>query len=252
MSDWSAYPMNETVRWPADEKTVGVLGVAPMAAADFFRKLVDRPVDRGWRHLRVLMDSNPKIPSRGRFLELNEADPAPFIRGGLIQLAERGADLVAVICNTAHLLYDRYTEGVPVHVPHMVEVTARGTSRALGGRGRGRVLVLSTALSAGRRLYAPYLEALGLELIDTRRQDLVSQCIEAVKRGYDRRQAERTFGELMKQQPESDAVILGCTELSVLARPEQASPVLIDSNQEMADYCHNYCQGTLEPGKAQL
>lgn len=48
------------------EKTVGVIGgMGPEATVDFLRRLVARtPARDDADHLRVLVDNNPKIPSR--------------------------------------------------------------------------------------------------------------------------------------------------------------------------------------------
>src|SRR4051812_28423752 len=99
-------PRSENVWWPDDERVLGVLGVAPAATADFFVKLTSLTHARkDWEHVRVLIDSNPKIPSRGRHLELGETDPSPYLREGIEALLAQGAALVALPCNTAHILY---------------------------------------------------------------------------------------------------------------------------------------------------
>ena len=120
--------------WDPCEGTIGVVGVAPWATLDFCRavySLVD--AEKDWHYPRLLIDANAKIPSRGRYLELGERDPSPLIRETIDELAEQGATVVAVPCNTAHLLYDRWASGARVAVPNLIEVTA---DRVAGVSGR--------------------------------------------------------------------------------------------------------------------
>ena len=55
------------VFWDPEEKVVGVLGLAPQATYDFYCKFVEaNPAEKDWEYVRVIMDINTKIPSRGR------------------------------------------------------------------------------------------------------------------------------------------------------------------------------------------
>ena len=127
------YPMNKVVHWNKDEKIIGVIGVAPTATADFYSKLIRlTPAQKEWEHAHVLIDSNPKIPSRGRYFELGETDPTPFIRNSIERLCHMGATIIAIPCNTAHILYERYTYELPVMVIHMIKATIDTTVHCLG------------------------------------------------------------------------------------------------------------------------
>ncbi len=95
-NNWDAYPMNEVVHWPRSEKILGVVGVAPAATLDFYQKLSERKVEKDWQHLRVIIDVNPKIPSRGRHFDLGETDPVPFFQKSIASLEFQGADIVVI------------------------------------------------------------------------------------------------------------------------------------------------------------
>lgn len=250
MSDWSGWPMNDVVRWPVGQKTIGVLGVAPLATADFFRRLSLRRVRKDWEHPRVLIDSNPKIPSRGRYLELGETDPVPWLRRGIADLAAAGADVVAVPCNTAHILHDRYAADAPVPVPSIIVVTA---ARAAGLSRSGAAVILASRQVIARKLYdaalAEHVRSGGAEaeVVPFPDQDAVSAAIEAVKQG-DAAEADRLAAHLLRRleasAPQGSSVVFGCTELSALFREEdfvERGLVPVDSNQALADWCHDFC-----------
>lgn len=240
--NWEAYPQSEAVRWPKNEKIIGVLGLAPLATADFFHRLCARPVRKDWEHPRVIIDSNPKIPSRGRHLELGETDPVPFIQEGIAALTRYGAQIIAVPCNTAHIFYSRYARDVPTALPNIIDITAAACVR----HGCRQALVLASRHVVSHKLYSQALvrHAITELLPDRQGQQLVDKSIEAVKqRGYDADLAKN----LVRLATESGAsvVILGCTELSVLFNVYGLDKLhfsVIDSNQSLADYCLEYAQ----------
>jgi aspartate racemase len=241
-------PRSESVWWPDDERIVGVVGVAPAATADFFVKLTSLTRARkDWEHLRVLIDSNPKIPSRGRYLELGETDPGPYLRQAIEALLEQGAALVAVPCNTAHILYERYADGITARVPHMIESTvdalvARTTRPE-------RVAVFSSRQVARHGLYARALERRGGTLLDTSPdQDEISALIEAVKQGQPLPECRARMQRLVARHPDAGAYVLGCTELSLLLGPDDAAVPVIDSNLALAEHCWRRARGTPRAG----
>jgi aspartate racemase len=237
-------PRSESVWWPDDEKIVGVVGVAPAATADFYVKLTSLTRARkDWEHLRVLIDSNPKIPSRGRHLELGETDPSPYLRQAIEALFEQGAALVAVPCNTAHILYERYAAGLTTRVPHMIESTVDAlvarTTRA------ERVAVFCSRQVARHHLYAHALERRGGTLLDVSAdQDEISALIEAVKQGQPLPECRARMQRLVARHPSAGAFILGCTELSLLLAPGDAAVPVIDSNLALAEECFRRASGT--------
>ena len=232
----------------ASEGIVGVVGLAPVATADFYAKLVAcTPATKDWHHLRVLIDSNPKIPSRGRHLELGEADPSPSIRETIAQLAAAGATVIAVPCNTAHVLYDRYASGAPADTPNLPELTARALAARM--RAPGEVVVFASRLTAAHALYEAAFAPHGRTVRDgSRLQDEVSALIEQVKQSFDLPAARARFARILRETTGAAGIVLGCTELSVIADPADAGAPLVDSNLALAEYCRDHCRGLVGSG----
>ena len=86
------------------EKTIGVLGgMGHLATVDFYAKLVRlTPAHADRDHLRVIIDSNPKIPDRTAGLTGEGPDPTPALVATARGLERAGADLIAIPCNSAH------------------------------------------------------------------------------------------------------------------------------------------------------
>ncbi|HVZ31878.1 MAG TPA: aspartate/glutamate racemase family protein, partial [Polyangiaceae bacterium] len=181
--------------------------------------------------------------SRGRHLELGETDPSPYLREAVEALLAQGAALVAVPCNTAHILYERYAVGLEAQVPHMIEATLD----ALVARTARpeRVAVFSSRQVALHGLYARALQSRGGTQLDTSAaQEEISALIEAVKQGQPLSLCRERMQRLVAHYPNAGAYVLGCTELSLLLGPDDCRVPVIDSNLALAEECFHRARGT--------
>ena len=230
-------PIDDAVTWPATEGTLGVVGVAPWATLDFLRSLYGQVrAARDWHYPRVLCDLNPKLPSRGRHLELGERDPSPFIAATIAELARQGATAAVVPCNTAHVLYSRWAADAPIPVPCIVQAT---TAVLQAGSVR-RAAVCGSRSLLGHGLYQRSLEAAGIEavaLLDGE-IELVQRAIAAVKTDACIPEALRALLETMLTRLarlDVDGLVLGCTELAALEPLARAYlPAVAESNAALA------------------
>lgn len=230
-------PPGGEVDWPREEGTLGIVGVAPWATLDFLRAFYARvSATKDWHYPRVIADINTKLPSRGRHLELGETDPSPHIARTLTELAQQGATVIVVPCNTAHLLFDRWAAGSPVHVPHIV----RETAAALAAAGARRVVSLGSSSLRRHGLYEHCLQEAGLQAqaLHDAQALLVTQAIEDVKqRGSLDRCTQAQLQEMLLSLHRTgiDGVALGCTELASLVPLCQAAGLAVaESNDCLA------------------
>lgn len=241
MDTWHDYPMNDSVNWPRDEKIIGVLGLAPLATVDFYQKLCSIKVNKDWQYPRVIIDSNPKIPSRGRYLELGEADPVPFIKKGIRALFMQGAEIIAIPCNTAHILYSKYAKGSPVLLPNIIHITAQTCINVKANK----ILILASKLTIQHRLYQNIFQINGVDFIvpNKEEQGLVSNAIEEVKKNQVQQATREKLYELINFLG-ADTVILACTELPVIFNRSLEGVTMIDSSYELAKYCLEYAMSS--------
>jgi aspartate racemase len=211
-------PPGGVVDWPATEGALGVVGVAPWATLDFCRALYGAvSAQKDWHFPRLLLDINTKIPSRGRHLQLGETDPSGAIAATIDELARQGATIAVVVCNTAHILYERWARNAPIPVLHIIDETVRAALES----GAKRATALGSASLAKANLYAHRASALGLSCSNPTADDqaVVDQLIAAIKLtgGLDAplRQAAGAVLTGLKSGG-VDTVIGGCTELSLL------------------------------------
>jgi aspartate racemase len=218
------------------ELVVGVLGgMGPYATLEFYKRLLDNtPAEKDWDHLRILIDSNPKIPSRTRAFLYGETDPVPMMVKSVETLKDAGADIIAIPCNSAHYFLPRVRQSVEFQCIDMVHETAEVVIAA-GVRGAG---LIAGEVTVKGRLYEQRLDGCGVEVLQVTdaEQVEVRRIIEDAKKnaitGETRRRMKRIIDALVSRGAET--VILGCTELPMVVQDLEIPWLLIDSVDVLA------------------
>ena len=222
------------------EKTVGVIGgMGPEATVDLMRRVLRAtPAKDDVDHIRMVVDNNPKVPSRMRaIVEGTGEDPAATMAEMARKLAEWGVDFLAIPCNTAHYYYDQVASAVNIPVLNMIELTAKTViAESSGIRTVG--LLASTAVLL-TQLYDKRFQAKAVDVIhpSSKLQDRLMAAICKVKTGrygQDVRDTLRSAAnELVGRRAE--VLIIACTELSVIADAVDVDVKLYDSSQVLAE-----------------
>lgn len=225
-------------------KTIGILGgMGPEATVDLFAKIVRAtPARVDQDHVRVVIDSNPKIPDRTAYLRGQGPDPVPAMVAGIHNLVRIGADLILIPCNTAHVYYDRLQAASPVPILHIMREVARvlAAGRDEGAPVPRRVGLLATELTVESGLYHRSLAEVGIEVIvpEPDVQELVTKSIfgpEGIKAGCYAPSRSRLLaaGHHLVERG-AQALIAGCTELPIVLRPGDFPVPLIDPAEILA------------------
>ncbi len=237
------------------EKTVGVLGgMGPDATLDFMRKVIAlTPAERDQDHIRMLVDHDPKVPSRQNASVEDDAR----IRENLAQMAERleaaGADFLVLVCNTAHGWLDRALQRISIPFINIIDVTVR---TIVEGQGNVRkVGIMATPACLDAALYQDALESAGLVPLpiegDLRTETMA--LIDRVKAGDQSSAVSAGMAEVARRLVEqgADAIIAGCTEIPLVLKQEQVTVPLISSTDELARRTVSLALGE-SPLRAQL
>lgn len=224
-------------------KTIGILGgMGPEATVDLFGKIVRAtPARVDQDHVRVVIDSNPKIPDRTAFLRGCGPDPVPAMQASIEGLVRMGADLILIPCNTAHVYYDRLQASTPVPILHIMREVAQALTAAESDRPRVRVAgLLATELTVESRLYHEALAAVGVEVLvpPPEVQAWVTEAIfgaEGIKAGVYAPARGRLLraGRYLVEQG-AEVLIAGCTELPLVLRPHDFAVPWIDPAEILA------------------
>lgn len=228
-------------------KTVGVIGgMGPEATIELMQRVVRAtPADDDSDHIHMLVDNNPKIPSRiQHLLEGTGENPGPTIAAMARGLEQGGADFLVIPCNTAHFYHHYAQDAVSIPVWNMIELSLQQI-KILNPAATSVGLLASTAVRK-IQLFEPFFKAQGQELVypDEHTQDLVMNLIRSVKSAsYSEDQLQEYNQHIaLLEEDGAQSLLLGCSELSVLKdRHEQQLPV-IDTLQILANSIVDHCK----------
>lgn len=216
------------------EKVVGVLGgMGPEATVDFLSRIVRAtPARDDSDHIRLLVDSNPKVPSRiARLLEGGTEDPAPVLIAMARGLEAQGADLLTIPCNTAHHYLPDIARAVHIPVLDMVSLTAARLADLRPQPRRIGMLASPAVRKVG--LYATRLAAAGMTALfpDAAGEQLVLDVIRAVKARAVTGALRAAYSAVASALAEggAEALLIACTELSVLGNPARSALPTVDA-----------------------
>ena len=203
-------------------KTVGILGgMGPEATVDLMRRVIaGTPAQDDADHIRMLVDSNPRVPSRIEALidETGES-PVPCLVEMARGLERQGADFLVIPCNTAHHYHAEIAAAVDVPVLNMIEMTAGEAGDVCPDLTRAGLLASSALLRI--RLYEPWFERVGVGVLypGSAVQRELMELIRAVKAGrYTTAQVaacDRAAQDLRARG--AQCLVIACTELSMVA-----------------------------------
>jgi aspartate racemase len=201
----------------APHRIVGVIGgMGPEATVDLMRRVIAKtPAQDDADHVHLIVDSNPKISSRiAHLIEHTGADPTPDLVRVAVGLERAGAHALAMPCNTAHAYAPAIVQAVSIPLLDMVQLTADDIAR----RGFARVALFASTAVVNTRLFDDALLTRGVRVDRPARQDEIMDLIKGVKRGVAGTAPQHALALLAEAMlAGADAVLIACSELSVIA-----------------------------------
>lgn len=216
-------------------KKLGVIGgMGPLATALFMEQVIEMTAAAGdGDHIPMDIINMPGIPDRTDYiLGRSKQSPIAEIKRIKAELESKGAEVLAMPCNTAFCFYEELVkEGLPII--HAIEETALCLQEA----GVDCVGILATDGTVKTGLFQDGLAAAGIATVipDEVHQSLVMRMIyEDVKAG--KPVSEEALKAVEKHLKENGAqvLVLGCTELSVAKRNGMAQAGYLDTLEVMA------------------
>ncbi len=227
----------------SNEKMLGVIGgLGPMATA-YFMELVTDMTDAATdqAHLQMLIYSAPSIPDRTRYILDNSCEnPLPeMLRIGNL-LVQQGAQRIAIPCVTAHYFFKELNGGIPVPVINGVQETAQH----LKEHGITKVGIMATDGTIRSKVFHRELEALGIEAVipsAERQADVMHLIFDDIKAGKPVNMETFTAVTRELRQNGAQAIILGCTELSLIKRDYAIGAGFLDVMEILAQQAILQC-----------
>jgi len=239
---------------PMKEITLGVLGgLGPLATVyfmDMVVKLTDASCDQD--HISMVVLNHPSIPDRTDYiLDNTKPDPLPVMISDAKRLEGAGSDFIVIPCNTAHYFYEQIQDNIGIPMLNIIDETVSSAVKTVPGLKKLGVLATKGTLRAGS--YQRVCEKYGVEFAHPDEQSeniLMSLIYDGVKAGGSI-DLDAFFGVIDNMKKDGcDAVVLGCTELSVIHWDNKISrPDVIDSMQTLARASILKCGRKIKEGK---
>ncbi len=215
-------------------KTVGLLGGMSWESTAVYYRLINEEVRRrcgGLHSAKILLYSVDfaeieKLQSAGRWDEAAE-----LLGAAARSLEKAGADLLLICTNTMHKVADRIVEGLSIPLLHIADAAG---SRIAADR-LEKVGLLGTRFTMEENFYRSVLEdRYGLTVLVPEQADrriIDSVIFDELCRGELNNRSRNEYLRIVQTLAERGcrAIILGCTEISLLLRPADTDMMLYDT-----------------------
>ncbi|KLU64386.1 aspartate racemase [Desulfosporosinus acididurans] len=155
---------------------------------------------------------------------------AQILTGAAHSLEASGADFIIICTNTMHKVADEIQAGIHIPLLHIADVTAQEVI----SKGIKVIGLLGTKYTMEQDFYKSRLEAQGIKVLIPQETDRVivndvifnelclGQILEESRANY-----KRIIQNLIEQG--AKGIILGCTEIGLLVKPEDSTVPLFDT-----------------------
>ena len=231
-------------------KTIGMIGGMSWESSAQYYRIINQGVRSalgGMRSARSLMLS----VDFSEIADLQRAADWPQLGRVMIAAAQAlergGADCVMICTNTMHLLADEVAAAVAIPLLHIVDATAQ----ALEAAGLTRIGLLGTAFTMEQDFYKGRMrDQFGLDVLVPDADDrlTVHRVIydELVQGRVEERSRHAIAGIMARLVEEgAQAIVLGCTELMLLVRPEDCAVPLFDTTLLHAQAAVDFALGDI-------
>lgn len=221
-----------------NDRAVGVIGgMGPEATIDFMaRVLAATPASKDQDHVRMVVEINPRIPSRQLAMRGEGENPGPAIAAIAARLEAAGADFLVMPCNLAHAWQGDIESATSIPFVSIIEVSVRA---ALCRSGENSAIGLMTTPGCFRAgLYQRLLADAGRPVIAQTPDELAETMVlvERIKAG-DRSGAVadglRSLANVLIGRG-AKVLVAACTELPLVLDESMFDVALVSSTDELA------------------
>lgn len=219
-----------------NRKALGVIGgLGPIATAHFMELVINMTdVDRDQEHLPMIVYNMPFIPDRTAYiLDNTKENPLPKMLCVGQTLQAQGADCIAVPCVTAHYFMEELEKGICVPMINGV----RETVAHLKENGIKKVGIMATDGTIRSGIFHKELEKQGLCPVAPSadaQKHVMHLIFNNVKAGKPAEMDRFLAAAKDLRDQGAEAIILGCTELSLIKRDHSIGPDFIDAMEVLA------------------
>lgn len=220
------------------DKVIGVIGgMGPAATVDFMvRVMAETPADTDQQHLRMIVEHNPRIPSRQLAMRGEGESPGPTLAAMARRLEIAGADLLVMPCNLAHAWQRDIEAASSVPFISIVDVSIQSALARSGDDSTIGLMTTPGCFTAG--LYQQALADSGRPVILQTADELAATMalVERIKAGNlsdDVVAGLREQGEQLIARG-AKVLIAACTEFPLVLDESMFAVAFVSSTDELA------------------
>ena len=235
-------------------RMIGLIGgMSWESTAVYYRRLNETVRDRlgGLNSANVLLRS-VNFDAIVALQKAGQWDEAAAVLAGIGQDLERaGAECVLICTNTMHKLADQVQAAITVPLIHIVDVTGA----ALTAAGARRPLLLATGYTMEQAFYRERLKSVaGIEAMVPDADDRAAVhaiIFDELCQGIVKDASRQRYCQIIARAKAAgaDSVILGCTEIGLLIRPDDVDLPVFDSTDLHADAAVAFSIGAAQTGR---
>ncbi|MCF2651972.1 aspartate/glutamate racemase family protein [Anaeromassilibacillus senegalensis] len=223
-------------------------GLGPMATAYLLELIIDMTdAKTDQEHLDAIIFNRPSVPDRTAYiLDHSKPSPVPPMIDMAKKLEALGVCAIGTPCVTAHSFHEELQRSVNVPFINMVQETAAYLKNA----GCKKAGIMATTGTVHNGLFQRALSEIGLSYAlpdDAMQQYVMSLIYDCVKAGEPADMEKfRTVSDALRKEG-CDAIILGCTELSIIKRDNAIGSGYLDALEVLAHAAILACGKKIKP-----
>lgn len=214
-------------------KTIGLIGGMSWESSAKYYQLINQEVKKqlGGLHSAKCIMYSVDFAEIQRYQAEDEWEKAGHVLGDVaLSLEKAGADFIIICTNTMHKVIAYIEEKISIPILHIADATAnqilKSDVRTIG--------LLGTKYTMEQDFYKSRIESNGIKVLVPNREDreVINRVIfEELCLGDIQQSSRESFQKVIKSLIDDGAegIILGCTEIGLLIRPEDAEVSLFDT-----------------------
>lgn len=214
-------------------KTIGLIGGMSWESTVTYYRLINEEVKNrlGGLHSAKCLLYSVDFQEVERYQAADEWEKAGQLLGAAAQSLEKGgADFIVICTNTMHKVIEQIEEKINIPVLHIADAAAnrikQSTLKTIG--------LLGTKYTMEQAFYKSRLESNGIKVLvpETPDREMVNRIIyEELCLGKIRQSSREDYQQVIRRLVDAGAegIVLGCTEIGLLIKPEDSEVPLFDT-----------------------